>query len=49
MWGKRLRTYGAQPFGTAESIDRADALRSYTTWAAHRLLLDDKAGSLEAR
>ena len=46
---KTLRgTYGAQPFGTAESIDAADALRSYTTWAAHQLFLDDEAGSLEA-
>jgi predicted amidohydrolase YtcJ len=46
---KSLRgTYGAQPFGTAESIDAADALRSYTTWAAHQLFLDDEAGSLEA-
>ncbi len=46
---KTLRgTYGAQPFGTAESIDAADALRSYTSWAAHQLFLDDEAGSLEA-
>jgi predicted amidohydrolase YtcJ len=46
---KTLRgTYGTQPFGTAESIDAADALRSYTTWAAHQLFLDDEAGSLEA-
>ena len=46
---KTLRgTYGAQPFGTAESIDAADALRSYTTWAAHQLFLDAEAGSLEA-
>jgi predicted amidohydrolase YtcJ len=46
---KSLRgTYGAQPFGTAESIDATDALRSYTTWAAHQLFLDDEAGSLEA-
>ena len=46
---KTLRgTYGAQPFGTAESIDAADALRSYTTWAAHQLFLDEEAGSLEA-
>lgn len=46
---KTLRgTYGAQPFGTAERIDAADALRSYTTWAAHQLFLDEEAGSLEA-
>ena len=45
---KTLRgTYGEQPFGTAERIDQADALRSYTTWAAHQLFLDEEAGSLE--
>jgi predicted amidohydrolase YtcJ len=40
-------TYGAQPFGTAESIGVDDALSSYTTWAAHQMFLDDEAGSLE--
>ena len=40
--------YGATPFGTAESIDIHDALKSYTRWAAHQLFLDDKIGSLEA-
>ncbi len=40
-------TYGPQPFGSAERIGAADALRSYTTWAAHQLFLDDEAGSLE--
>jgi len=40
-------TYGSQPFGTAESIDINDALRSYTIWAAHQLFLDDEAGSLQ--
>ncbi len=42
-----LGTYGRQPFGTAESISAAEALRSYTTWAAHQLFLDAEAGSLE--
>jgi predicted amidohydrolase YtcJ len=39
--------YGAQPFGTAESVDVHTALRSYTVWAAHQLFLEDKIGSLE--
>jgi predicted amidohydrolase YtcJ len=52
LWASVARTtlrgtYGAQPFGTAESISAADALRSYTTWAAHQLFLDAEAGSLE--
>jgi predicted amidohydrolase YtcJ len=40
-------TYGAQPFGTAESVDVHAALRSYTIWAAHQLFLEDRIGSLE--
>ena len=52
LWASVARTtlrgtYGAQPFGTAESISIADALRTYTTWAAHQLFLDAEAGSLE--
>ncbi len=52
LWASAMRTtlrgtYGAQPFGTAESISAADALRSYTTWAAHELFLDAETGSLE--
>jgi predicted amidohydrolase YtcJ len=39
--------YGAQPFGTAEAISAADALKSYTIWAAHQTFLDTEAGSLE--
>jgi predicted amidohydrolase YtcJ len=39
--------YGAQPFGTAESVDIHAALRSYTIWSAHQLFLEDKVGSLE--
>jgi predicted amidohydrolase YtcJ len=40
-------TYGATPFGTAESVDIKNALRSYTIWAAHQLFLDDRVGSIE--
>ena len=40
-------TYGATPFGTAESVDIKTALRSYTIWAAHQLFLDDRVGSIE--
>jgi predicted amidohydrolase YtcJ len=41
-------TYGATPFGTAESVDIKTALRSYTAWAAHQMFLDDRTGSIEA-
>jgi len=40
-------TYGAQPFGTKESVDIKTALRSHTVWAAHQLFLDDRIGSIE--
>jgi len=40
-------TYGAHPFGSAESVDIHTALRSYTAWAAHELFLDKQIGSLE--
>jgi predicted amidohydrolase YtcJ len=40
-------TYGAHPFGTAESVDIHTALRSYTAWGARQLFLDDRVGSLE--
>jgi predicted amidohydrolase YtcJ len=40
-------TYGAHPFGTAESVDIRTALRSYTVWGARQLFLDDRIGSLE--
>jgi predicted amidohydrolase YtcJ len=40
-------TYGTQPFGTAEAVDVKTALRSYTSWAAHDLFLEDKVGTLE--
>jgi predicted amidohydrolase YtcJ len=39
--------YGAQPFGTAEAVDVHAALRSYTSWAARQLFLEDKIGSIE--
>jgi hypothetical protein len=40
-------TYGAHPFGTAESVDIHTALRSYTVWGARQLFLEDRIGSLE--
>ena len=52
IWSSVVReplkgTYGKHPFGTAESVDVHTALRSYTTWAAHQLFLDDRIGSIE--
>jgi predicted amidohydrolase YtcJ len=52
LWASVARTtlsarYGAQPFGTAESVDILTALKSYTVWAAHQLFLDAETGSLE--
>jgi predicted amidohydrolase YtcJ len=40
-------SYGSDPFGTEESIDIHNALRSYTNWAARQLFMEDKIGSLE--
>jgi predicted amidohydrolase YtcJ len=40
-------TYGKQPFGTDESVDVHSALRSYTSWAARQLFLEDRIGSIE--
>ncbi len=40
-------TYGAQPFGTAQSVDVHAALRSYTSWAACLLFLERRVGTLE--
>jgi predicted amidohydrolase YtcJ len=40
-------TFGAHPFGTAESVDIHTALRSYTVWGARQLFLEDRIGSLE--
>ena len=39
--------YGFHPFGTAESVDIHAALRSYTSWGARQLFLEDKIGSLD--
>ena len=41
-------TYGATPFGTAESVDIKTALRSYTIWAAHQIFMENRVGSIEA-
>jgi predicted amidohydrolase YtcJ len=40
-------SYGANPFGTEESIDIHQALRSYTIWGARQLFLEEEIGSLE--
>jgi predicted amidohydrolase YtcJ len=40
-------TYGAKPFGTAESVDVRTALRSYTAWAARTIFLEDRVGTIE--
>jgi len=40
--------YGLKPFGTSEAADIRTALRSYTTWAARQMFLENKIGSLEA-
>jgi predicted amidohydrolase YtcJ len=40
-------TYGAHPFGTAESVEIRAALRSYTIWGAKQLFLEERIGSLE--
>jgi len=40
-------TYGKQPFGTKEAVDIHAALRSYTSWAAPLLFLENETGSLE--
>lgn len=52
MWASMVRqtakgTYGLNPFGTAEAIDIHTALRSYTTWGARQMFLENKIGSLE--
>lgn len=52
LWASVERTtlhgvYGAQPFGTKESVDVHVALRSYTAWAARQLFLEDRIGSIE--
>ncbi len=52
LWSSVVREtqnsrYGLTPFGTNESIDIHNALKSYTRWAAHQIFLDDQTGSLE--
>jgi len=52
LWASVVRepligTYGAHPFGEAERVDVHTALRSYTTWAAHQLFLDQETGAIE--
>ncbi len=52
LWASVVRkplrgAYGAQPFGTAESVSVHAALRSYTIWAARQLFLEDRIGSIE--
>ena len=42
-----LGTYGATPFGTAESVNVQTALRAVTIWAARQMFLDTKIGSIE--
>jgi predicted amidohydrolase YtcJ len=42
-----LGTYGATPFGTAESVNVQTALRAATIWAARQMFLDSKIGSIE--
>ncbi len=52
IWASMARetlngVYGSHPFGTAEAVDVHAALRSYTSWAARQLFLEDRVGSLE--
>jgi predicted amidohydrolase YtcJ len=52
LWASQARQtakgiYRLNPFGTAESVDIHTALRSYTTWAARQMFLENKIGSLE--
>jgi len=52
IWASMARetlngAYGQHPFGTAEAVDVHAALRSYTSWAARQLFLEDRIGSLE--
>ncbi len=42
-----LGTHGDYPWGTAEAVTVQDALKSYTTWAARQVFLEDKIGSIE--
>ncbi len=42
-----LGVYGSNPYGMEESVDIHTALRSYTSWNARQLFLEEKIGSLE--
>jgi len=50
LWASIARetSAGREPFGSAESVDRRTALRSYTAWSARQMFLEDKIGTLEA-
>ncbi len=50
LWASvaRQTSAGLEPFGTAESVDRHTALRSYTAWGARQMFLEDRIGTLEA-
>jgi predicted amidohydrolase YtcJ len=52
LWSSAARqtakgTYGLNPFGTAEAVDMHTALRSYTSWGARQMFLENKIGSIE--
>jgi predicted amidohydrolase YtcJ len=42
-----LEVYGSVPYGTAESVDIHNVLRSYTIWNARQLFMEEKIGSIE--
>jgi len=50
LWASvaRQTSAGREPFGSAESVDRQTALRSYTAWGARQMFLEDQIGTLEA-
>jgi predicted amidohydrolase YtcJ len=52
LWASVVREplqgiYGQKPFGQSESVDIKTALKSYTTWAARQLFIENESGSLE--
>ena len=42
-----LGVYGAKPYGVDESVDVHVALRSFTSWAAYQMFLEEKLGTIE--
>ncbi|MCY3612289.1 MAG: amidohydrolase [Gemmatimonadetes bacterium] len=42
-----LGVYGPHPYGTAQAVDVETALRSFTTWTAHQMFLEDEVGTIE--